>query len=369
MSRVRKSIMVLSVLLTLVSLVPHVALRAQDGTPAATMSGCVPTVSVGPSSDANVRQQVILDEMRGHLLVSLDLWQAGKYAQAAVHAGHPSTELMPVIAGDLRRACLFDDFTKALTGYVELASKAGDKAPVEKAQGAILAMLDQVSASMIPADSRSDLVFNFRVVAGVLSDVHSEYVESYKDGKIAVAADYEDSVGFYQVASARYDAIKAALMQKYPDLAKALEPSWKALSDALSSVKAPESPVDPKAVSGAVDGLTNTVAKTLNVTLEAKFTPLEYLNNAQRGLNEALELYEKGENDDAYEEAASAYLDQFENAEVPLAARDKELMETIEGQMKDFRDAIKAGKPAADVKALLAKITPNIDKAISLLSQ
>ena len=38
-------------------------------------------------------------------------------------------------------------------------------------------------------------------------------------------------------------------------------------------------------------------------------------------------------------------------------------METIEGQMKDFRDAIKAGKPVDQVRGVLSKINANIAKA------
>src|SRR5262249_49424971 len=125
----------------------------------------------------------------------------------------------------------------------------------------------------------------------------------------------------------------------------------------------------PAKLSGAVDSLNKTVAEALKITLEAKLTPLEYLTNAHHTLMEAVALYEKGEQDEAYEEAASAYLDQFENVEGPLAEKDKELMETIETQMKAIRDAIKAGKPVSEVQALLGEITPNMEKAIALLSQ
>jgi putative sterol carrier protein len=359
--------MILAVL-TLIA-VPGVMLNAEGGTPAATAAACTPVTPADPVSDSHVRQQVILDEMRGHLLVSLALWQAGNYPHATVHAAHPADKLIPVITGDLRRACLLDGLTKALTGYIELASKAGDKANVEKSHGAILAMLDQASAGMISPGARGDAGFNFRVIAGLLADAQKEYAESFKDGKIVEVLDYQDSVGFYQAARARYDAIKPALAKSIPDLDKSLEPNWQTLADALKDVNPPEKPADPKSIADAVANLSSAGAKALNITLETKLTPIEYLNNAQHDLAEALALYEKGESDAAYEEAASAYLDQYENAEVALAAKDKELMETIEGQMKDFRDAIKAGKPVDEVKAILAKINPNIEKAIALLSE
>jgi hypothetical protein len=357
--------MILFTALALVAM-PSLAPRAQKGTPAATAAACVATPPAGPATDTNVRQQVILDEMRGHLLASLQLWQAGSFEQASVHAAHPAQELLPALAGDLRHACLLDGLTKALTGYFELSSGPGDAGKHDAAHNAILSMLDQASATLIPAQARSDPAFNFRVIAALLSDVQKEYAESFKDGKIAQLPEYQDSVGFYQAARARYDSIKAALA---PELAQSLDANWTTLSAALQTVKAPDQPADPSAISGAVDSLIKAGAKALNVSVETKLTPLEYLNNAQRALQEAMELYEKGDKDEAYEEAASAYLEQFENAEPALMAKDKELMETIEGQMKDFRDAIKAGKPVDEVRDLLSKINANIEKAMALLSQ
>ena len=91
----------------------------------------------------------------------------------------------------------------SLTGYFELSSGPGDTANVENAQTAILAMFDQASLALIPAQARTDPGFNFRVIAGLLSDVQKEYAESVKDGKIAQLPEYQNSFGFCQVARAR----------------------------------------------------------------------------------------------------------------------------------------------------------------------
>jgi hypothetical protein len=359
----------ITIALALFAASPGVSLLAQDGTPDATAAACTPLIVSGPVTDSHVRQQVILDEMRGHLLVSLALWQAGEYLRASVHAAHPAGELLSVITGDLRRACLYDGLVKALTGFVELTSKASEKDSVEKAHVGVLGLLDQASAGMIPAEGRNDAGFHFRVIAGVLTDAGHEYAESVKDGKVTDVVEYEDALGFFQAARARYDAVKAGLTQKAPDLDKSLEANWKTLADAFPGVKPPETPADPTAIASAIDALTKTGAQALGVTLEAKLTPIEYLVNTQHELAEALELYEKGQADEAYEAAAVAYLENFEYAEAALGEKDKELMETIEVQMKAFRDAIKAGKPVDEVKAILAQINPNIEKAIALLSQ
>jgi hypothetical protein len=342
---------------------PSPAIRAQSGTP-----DCVPATASGQGGNEDVRKQVILDKIRGHLLLTLPLRESGDYEKAAMHAGHPITELLSIIAGDLRRACFLDTLTKSLLGYANLMGKDSDKAVVEQTYSALLATLDDASARLIAESVRSDPAFNFRVVAGVLMDSRQEYAEGYENGKIVETIEYQDSMGFYLVAKARYDSIRARLSELTSGADKAADPHWATLAGAYASVQPPEKPVDPATLSSAIDSLTSTIAQALKITLEAKLTPLEYLTNAQHSLMEALELYEKGNQDEAYEEAASAYLDQFENVEGPLAEKDKELMETIETQMKAFRDAIKAGKPVSEVQALLAQITPNIEKAITLFS-
>jgi len=360
---------VLLILLVLAAGFPHSSLLAQGGTPAATSAACVPApVPTGPASDANVRQQVILDKMRGHLLVSLMLWQTGVYDQASQHANHPSSELFTVIRGDLQRVCLTDDMIKALASYTALASKAGDKTATQQAHAAALAVLDRASAALIPADARPDPAFNLRVIAALLTDAQQEYAEAAKDGKIVEAVEYQDSMGFYLAAKARYVTIQPAVTQQYPDLDKQMTALWTSLAELYPDVKPPAQAADPAKLTKANQDLCAAVTKTFNITLDTKLSPVEYLTNTQHALMEALELYEKGQVDEAYEEAASAYLDQFENAEAALSAKDKALMETIETQMKDFRDAIKAKKPLAEVKTLLDKINPNLDKAITLLS-
>lgn len=353
----------------LIAVSPRSSPLAQGGTPAATTSACVAApIPTGPASDANVRQQVILDKMRGHLLVSLMLWQTGAYDQATQHALHPSGELITVIQGDLRRACLSDDTVKALANYVALAGKAGDKAAIQQAHAAALAMLDRASAALIPAEAHSDPVFNLRVIAALLTDAQREYAEAYKDGKIAEAIEYQDSMGFYLAAKARYVTIQPVITQQYPDLDKQMTALWTTLAELYPDVRPPDQAADPARLTKAVQDLSAAVARTLNITLDTRLTPIEYLANTRHALIEALELYEKGQVDDAYEEAASAYLDQFENAEAALSIKDKALMETLETQMKDFRDAIRANKPLTEVRALLDNISPNLDKAITLLS-
>lgn len=370
LNRITRNLILLSIalLMALIYITPYTALGAQNGTPAATMATCV-TEATGPAMDVNVRQQVILDKMRGHLLVSLSLWEKGNYDLAQAHSNQPIQELLSVIRGDLKRICLADQLTTMLASYSTFTTKAGGKPTVEKAYQDILTTLDQSSSKLIPATSQKDATFNFRVIAGMLDAAQTEYTEAIANGKVVKVPEYQNGMGFTLVALARYQGIQAVVKEKYADLDTTLTSYWKTLRDAYQDVNPPDKPVDPVSLSKAAAGIKAAASKALNVALETPLTPLEYLSNARSGLNDAIDLYANGNADAAYETAASAYLDQYEHTETLLATKDKNLMSAIEAQMKDIRDAIKANKPLDEVKALLKPVLDNLDKASALLSQ
>jgi high-affinity iron transporter len=70
------------------------------------------------------------------------------------------------------------------------------------------------------------------------------------------------------------------------------------------------------------------------------------LSLARGGLAESLATYRAGDRQRAGELALSAYLDGFEPIEPTLTARDRTLMERIEGAMGEYRAAIQSGENA-----------------------
>jgi high-affinity iron transporter len=85
-------------------------------------------------------------------------------------------------------------------------------------------------------------------------------------------------------------------------------------------------------------------------------------------LKESLEAYRKGDRQRAGELALSAYLDGFEPIEPVLAARDRTLMERIEGAMGDYRAAIQAGASADALANRLQVLDDLFDDAEASLS-
>jgi high-affinity iron transporter len=80
------------------------------------------------------------------------------------------------------------------------------------------------------------------------------------------------------------------------------------------------------------------------------------LSLARTRLRESIAAYQAGDRDQAKALALSAYLDGFEPVEPALAARNGELLATIEGAMGELRAAIGRGRPVAEVNAKAAQL-------------
>jgi hypothetical protein len=87
-----------------------------------------------------------------------------------------------------------------------------------------------------------------------------------------------------------------------------------------------------------------------------------------KGLDDALAKYREGDAAAADQLAGDAYLEHFENVEHPLEEVDEELTEELEELIRDeLRAAIKAGKPVAEIEALVNEAKAGLAKAATLL--
>lgn len=92
------------------------------------------------------------------------------------------------------------------------------------------------------------------------------------------------------------------------------------------------------------------------------------LSLVRRRLVESLAAYRDGDRQIAGELALSAYLDGFEAVEPTLAARDRTLMERIEGAMGEYRAAIQSGENANALADRLKVLDDLLDDAEVALS-
>lgn len=116
---------------------------------------------------------------------------------------------------------------------------------------------------------------------------------------------------------------------------------------------------------------TNTTSQGNNVTttsLEPQ-TPIEYIAKIRILLDQTITEYSDKNYTKAEEIATTAYLDNFEYVEKPLAEKDRPLMETTEIMMREeLRKMITDHVSLDDLKEHIDKINDNLDKSVKALS-
>jgi hypothetical protein len=334
-------------------------LLAACGTPATT-----PPVAYTAEDVSHV---VALSKMEGHLRVSLLLWEAGNYELAATHALHPAEELFPIVENELKAKNSDASLRSALDAYSSLAVQAGDESAVKAAHQAALENVQAAEQALV-GPWMNDVVFQAKVIHGLLEGVEEEYTESFSNGAVTSVVPYQEGLGFFLTARSRYEAIEATIKSAHPKEHEEIEEQFEELEKAFPGVTPPAQVVDPEEVETHVDELAAELNEATGMKAEAAQSPVETIAAIRTKLADVLKEYKEGQTDEAYELAASAYLDGFEKIEADLLAKDgKELMETLETQFKDLRDGVKAGKPLPELEQLVGEINANLDKAEALL--
>jgi hypothetical protein len=95
---------------------------------------------------------------------------------------------------------------------------------------------------------------------------------------------------------------------------------------------------------------------------------IKEIGETRDALTAALATYKGGDQQAAADQAAEAYVQHFEAVEGPLAAKDHELNEQLEEAIgQDVRNAMKDGKPAAEVEQTVNAIVADLEKAEAAL--
>jgi len=340
----------------------------------ATLAACAPTpIASTPNptasprfSDEEVSHLVALDKMEGHLRVSLPLWEVGNYELATTHSIHPVAELFSLVEDELKAKQADTSLRTALDAYTLLASEAGDVAQVKAAHQAALDAIRAAEQSLA-GSLMSDNTFHGEVIRGLLEGVEEEYGEAIREGQVAEIVEYQDALGFFLTARARYETIAASVKASHAHEHEEIEEYFGQLEKALPGVTPPAAAVAPSEVEVAVDGIVHELSEVLGLEAQTAETPVEIIAQIREKIEHALMEYKEGKNDEAYELAAGAYLDGFEHIEAAMMEKGaEELMTTLETQFKDLRDGIKAGKPLADIQQVASEINANLDKAEAL---
>ena len=195
----------------------------------------------GQAPDPLLAFAVTVEEAKGHLLVSQELYAAGQRGRAALHAAHPVQEIGNRLVGPIRRV------DPALADGV----RAGLKAPGRDLERAVptvryaetvantLAQLDAARDRVLPASRRADLAFQARVLGGLLRALAREYEEGVKDGRLTQLVEYQDAYGFFKRAQALTQALAPAARAANPLAAQRVDHEMARLARTFSAADGP----------------------------------------------------------------------------------------------------------------------------------
>ena len=95
---------------------------------------------------------------------------------------------------------------------------------------------------------------------------------------------------------------------------------------------------------------------------------LKEAGETRAALTAALATYKGGDQRAAEDQVAEAYLQHFEEVEGALEEKDAELKEKLEEAIStELRDAIKAGKPVAEVESQVEALVADLEQAEAAL--
>jgi hypothetical protein len=361
--QVTRNLSSIGILALSLALVACVGQQAMPPEPMPTPLATAQPTEVIPFDHELVEAVTRLYQMKGHLISSQKLW-AQQDPMAAAHAAHPQSELFALVADDLKAKAPGHEtrLEKALSLLPKLvAENITSTNEIQAAYDAAFTAIDEAVATLA-GDARHDPAFVARIIAKLLEGASEEYAEAVQEDQLHNLEEYQDAYGFLQVASQLFGAIaeeiRAANVKEHAELEKA----FKELHNWLPDVATPPKPLaDPSLVTTTVKTARIELAEVFGFTL-TEIAQEDRLAFIRERITQALQEYEKGEMDEAYELAASAYLDGFEHLEGELLGKDPKLVETLELQFKTLRDQIRAGVSLNELRAIQAEIEVNLIK-------
>jgi hypothetical protein len=132
---------------------------------------------------------------------------------------------------------------------------------------------------------------------------------------------------------------------------------------------------NPEAVDRSIGAIIHEISEITGISEErlggqtAGTEPGEIISEIRSLLNQTIEAYRQQNYAEAEALATTAYLDNFEFIEAPLAEKDETLMENTEIMLREqLRQLIQNKVSAEELQQHIDKINGNLDKAEELLA-
>jgi hypothetical protein len=312
-----------------------------------------------------------LAQIRGHHLVSLELYEAGDAKGAAVHAGHPIAELLDSVRSEL------EEHDPAVGQDLAGALEAGASAIAQgKPAGEVTAAFEDAAAATdgalnaVVGDQSENASYKGSVIAALLATSAHEYEEAVGENGVRLLAEFQDGYAFVQEAQRLYEEIAPDVEAASTEEADEIEEAFETLEDALPSPKPPAQLADPLDVESAAKLIGHELEETVGAAPVEESDPKAIVAEIEELLDEIVSTYEAGDADAAAELSAEAYLENYEVIEAEVIEKAPEVNEELEPLLgADLRKRISEGAPVSEIEDMVARAKELLAAALDALEE
>ena len=310
-----------------------------------------------------------LAQIRGHHLVSLELYEAGDEEGAATHARHPVEEILTSVRGELDE---HDPGTgERLTAVLQEGLDAvTDGRPAKDVAASFqeAAKLTQDALTAVVGDQADESSYKGSVISALLSTAAHEYEEAVGGTRVRLLAEYQDGYAFVTEARRLYDEILPDVEAASAEEAAEIDEAFDTLDKALPSPEPPAKLADKLDVEAAAELIAHELEETVDAEPVEESDPAEIVENIENLLTEIEKTYAAGDAEAAAELSAEAYLENYEVIEADVIELAPEINEELEPLLGvELREQLQAGAPLNEIESMIARARELLREALEVL--
>ena len=312
-----------------------------------------------------------LAQIRGHHLVSLELYEAGDEQGAATHAGHPIDEILDSVRSELEEHDpeTGEELAKALEAG---ANAIAEGAPAEEVSTAFEDAADLTDEALmaVVGDAADDASFKGSVIAALLSTAGHEYEEAVGADGVRLLAEFQDGYAFVREGRRLYEEIAGDVEAASAEEAEEIEEAFETLEIALPSPEPPRELAEALDVTSAAELIGHELEETVGASPVTESDPEEIVEEIERLLDEIVATYESGDAAAAAEFSAEAYLENYEVIEAEVIEQAPDVNEELEPLLgADLRKRINEGAPIDEIEDMVARAKELLQEALDAIGE
>jgi hypothetical protein len=310
-----------------------------------------------------------IEQIRGHLNAAVMNKEAGNNTLAKAHTLHPITEIYSSIEPQISNAnsTLNETLATNLNQFSEMVNTSSTDEFDAQSQR-IKGFLNQTVQEVIPRETVDNSTFKLGVVSDLLSIAGVEYGEAVENGSIKEIVEYQDGQAFISRAQDVFSQAAPSIPQELNAEVQETNGFFSDLNSAIQNKSSPE------VVDRSIGAIIHEISEITGVSEQSlggqgiSTESGEIISEIRSLLNQTVDAYKQQNYEEAEALATTAYLDDFEFIEAPLAEKDETLMENTEIMLREeLRQLIQNQVPIEELQLHIEKINSNLDKAEDLL--